>query len=504
MARPSVPAVLVILIAGGLIASPSHAAGAAPARTPGRASLPSGVTSGWWVEVRDSIQQSRMGRDERLRSSERALSFPDWTAESNQVFAYFGISVAGAGDVNGNGYDDVIVGAYLYDNGQTDEGRAFAYYGSATGLSTTPNWIAESNQVEAFFGISVAGAGDVNGDGYDDVIVGAYRYDNGQTDEGRAFAYHGSAAGLSATANWTAEPDQDSALFGHSVAGAGDVNADGYDDVIVGAYRYDNGQENEGQALAYGGSASGLSMTPDWTAEPDQDSAYFGTSVAGAGDVNGDGYDDVIVGAESYENGQFDEGRAFAYHGSAAGLSTAPDWIAESDQGSANFGNSVARAGDVNGDGYDDVIVGAWNYDHGQDREGRAFAYQGSATGLSATANWSAESNQSLANFGYSVASAGDVSGDGFQDVIVGAYLYDHGQISEGRASVFCGSPSGLKTVPCRRGESNQEGAGFGISVGGAGDVNGDGYDDVIVGAWGYHHGQTSEGAAVAKYGRPD
>ena len=166
--------------------------------------------------------------------------------------------MATAGDVNGDGYADVIVGAPNYDNGQTDEGRAFVYYGSASGLSTTANWTAESNQASAYFGYSVATAGDVNGDGYADVIVGAPNYDNGQTDEGRAFVYHGSASGLSATANWTAESNQASAYFGYSVATAGDVNGDGYADVIVGAPNYDNGQTDEGRAFVYHGSASGL------------------------------------------------------------------------------------------------------------------------------------------------------------------------------------------------------------------------------------------------------
>ena len=106
--------------------------------------------------------------------------------------------MATAGDVNGDGYSDVIVGAPRYDNGQTDEGRAFVYHGSAAGLAPPPAWTAEGNQAGADFGGSVATAGDVNGDGYSDVIVGAPVYDNGQTDEGRAFVYHGSAAGLGA------------------------------------------------------------------------------------------------------------------------------------------------------------------------------------------------------------------------------------------------------------------------------------------------------------------
>jgi len=192
-------------------------------------------------------------------------------------------------------------------------------------LLTTPAWTAEGNQGDAYFGNSVDTAGDVNGDGYSDVIVGAPYYDNGETDEGRAFVYYGSASGLSAASDWTAESNQAYSEFGNAIATAGDVNGDGYSDVIVGAPLYDNGETNEGGAYVYYGSASGLSATPNWTAESNQTNAYFGNAVATAGDVNGDGYSDVIVGASRYQNGETAEGGAFVYYGSATGLSASPD-----------------------------------------------------------------------------------------------------------------------------------------------------------------------------------
>jgi hypothetical protein len=153
--------------------------------------------------------------------------------------------------VNGDGYSDVIIGAPYYDNIEASEGWAFVYYGSSSGLGNTPAWTAESDQVDSRFGNSVASAGDVNGDGYSDVIVGAYVYDNGQTNEGRAFVYYGSSSGLSDTPSWTAESDQAESQFGKSVASAGDVNGDGYSDVIIGAPYYDNVEINEGRAFAY-------------------------------------------------------------------------------------------------------------------------------------------------------------------------------------------------------------------------------------------------------------
>ena len=424
-----------------------------------------------------------------------------WTAEGDQNDASFGRSVGTAGDVNGDGYSDVIVGASSFTNGQMDEGRAYVYHGGATGLSTSPAWTAESDQDSAWFGYSVGTAGDVNGDGYSDVIVGAIGYDNGQADEGGAFVYHGAASGLSATAAWTAESDQDEADFGHSVGTAGDINGDGYSDVIVGAPWYDNGQSGEGRAFVYHGAAGGLAAAHTWSAEGNQDGAILGISVGTTGDVNGDGYSDVIVGAYGYSNGQTDEGMAYVYHGSAAGLAASPAWTAESDQDGAQFGSSVATAGDVNGDGYSDVIIGAWHYDNGQDEEGRAYVHHGSAGGLAAAPAWMAESDQVGAWFGQSVGTAGDVNGDGYSDVIVGAPYYDNGQDREGRAYVYHGVAGGLAASPNWSAESDQDGAQFGRSVGTAGDVNGDGYSDVIVGAPSYDNDQANEGRAFVYYG---
>jgi hypothetical protein len=426
---------------------------------------------------------------------------PCWTGEGDQGTAYFGMSVASAGDVNGDGYADIIVGAVYYDNGQTDEGRAYVYHGSASGVSTSASWTAESDRVYTHFGQSVASAGDVNGDGYSDVIIGADFYSNGEFYEGRAYAYHGSASGLSASASWTVESNQADARLGWSVASAGDVNGDGYGDVIVGAYLYDNGQDDEGRAYVYHGAAAGLSTSAAWSAEGNQASANFGRSVATAGDVNGDGYADVVIGAHMYDNAQADEGRAFVYHGAAGGLATTASWTAESNQVAAYFGESVASAGDVNGDGYADVVVGARQHDNVENGEGRAYVYHGSGTGLAPSASWTAEINQSLASFGYSVATAGDVNGDGYADLIIGAPMYNEGGTAYGAAFVYLGAASGLASSAHWMVEGEQASAYYGASVATAGDVNGDGYADVIVGAYWYSNGQTNEGRAYVYLG---
>ncbi len=277
---------------------------------------------------------------------------------------------------------------------QIDEGGAVYPLTIDPLLTATANTQLESDQADAFLGISVAGAGDVNGDGYADVIVGAYQYDAGQTDEGAAFVFLGSANGIASGNSTTAaaqlESDQVGAQLGVGVAGAGDVNGDGYADVIVGAFGYDAGQTNEGAAFVFLGSASGVASGSPATAaaqlESDQADAYLGFSVAGAGDVNGDGYADVIVGAHLFDAGKTNEGAAFVFLGSARGVASGNPTTAaaqlESDQENAQLGRSVAGAGDVNGDGYADVIVGAFGYDAGQTNEGAAFVFLGSARGV--------------------------------------------------------------------------------------------------------------------------
>lgn len=443
----------------------------------------------------------------------------------NQLNARMGHSVASAGDINGDGYGDVMASAQLYDDGQTDEGIVDILFGSAAGIpgDYTPSSVHEgiaSNQVSAQMGHTLGTLGDVNGDGYSDIAVGAHLYDSGQNSEGCAWVFYGSSTGITpgpretpSTADFTVCSDQTGAEFGISVTGAGDVDGDGYPDLLVGAYLFDAGQADEGAAFVYQGSASGIvNGNPTDAAaqlESNYEQAYFGNRVAHAGDVNADGYSDVIVGSPSYAS----EGHAFVFEGGTSGIGDGAPFSAaayfRSFQPESSLGVSVAGAGDVNGDGYEDVIVGAPGYDAGQEYEGAAFIFHGSAAGLlgtdPSTAPTQLESNQTHSDFGSTVAGAGDVNGDGFGDVIVGARSYDAGQTNEGVAFVFLGSARGVADgSPANAAaqlESNQAEAYFGDTVSGAGDVNGDGYADVIVSAFWYDAGQTNEGAAWVFHG---
>jgi hypothetical protein len=243
---------------------------------------------------------------------------PAQTLEGDQANASYGASVDGAGDVNDDGFADVIIGAPGYTGDETGEGAAFAYYGSATGLTTPADWQFECDQEAANCGAAVSGAGDVNGDGFDDVLVGAPAYDDAAADGGAVFAFYGSASGLSASASWAANGSQPGAEFGAAVGGAGDVNDDGYADILIAAPLYDDAFTDEGQVLLYRGAASGLAASSIWGVLGGQAEATLGRRAVGsAGDVNGDGRADVIMGAPAWDNPEEDEGIAYVFHGQA-------------------------------------------------------------------------------------------------------------------------------------------------------------------------------------------
>ncbi len=451
----------------------------------------------------------------------------DARLESDQLDAELGWSVSDAGDVNGDGYSDVIVGAPFFDAGQEDEGAAFIFLGSAVGIAEGgPSAAAtriESNQAFASLGASVSGAGDVNGDGFDDVIVAAPLYDSGQQDEGVAFLFLGSASGIPDGGPGAAEAriqsNQAGAQLGARVSGAGDVNGDGFDDVIVGAPLYDAGEQDEGAAFLFLGSASGMANGSPSTAaaqlESNQVAADMGLGVAGVGDLNGDGFGDILVGSRRYDRGHVNEGVAFAFLGGPSGIADGNPATAaariESNQASASLGSDLAGAGDVNGDGFDDVIVGVGSYAVGDGSHGAAFVFLGNASGIAngnpTTASTVIASSQAGAFLGSSVSGAGDVNGDGFDDVLVGSDGHDGGQANEGAAYLFLGSEAGIQAVDVASAyahiEPDQSGAFLGQSVSRAGDVNGDGADDVLVGAIGFDMGEHDEGAAFVYLPEP-
>lgn len=378
---------------------------------------------------------------------------------SPQANSAFGKSLACAGDVNGDGYSDVIIGAFEAD---LETGAVYVYEGGAAGLSEADTRGFRVSFFDHEAGRSVAGAGDVNGDGFADIIAGL------GSPKG-AGVYLGSTEGVSYLADFSLVEQEEGSGFAKKVAGAGDVNGDGFSDVIVGAPEAGSGS---GAAYLYLGGAGGLSTTPVNTLKV-ASAKQLGFSAASAGDLNGDGFGDVVVGAPDLASGT---GSAYIYLGKSSGLDIANP-ILLSNPDFRYFGHSVAGAGDVNGDGFGDLIIGAPTF---SDTPGAAVLYYGNASASFSNPAVILTSNGFSDFYGFGVAGIGDANGDGFSDIAVTDPTYSS---KDGRVHIYYGSSSGIQPAGSQAIESPDSAGMLGWSVSGAGDVNGDGYSDLVAGA---------------------
>jgi hypothetical protein len=370
-------------------------------------------------------------------------------------------------DVNGDGLADVAVGASYANDGV---GQLRLYRGRPAGLSTSADWILGSPDGDGgSFGESVASAGDVNGDGFADVIVSDPVW-NGST--GRVHLYLGGPGGLASSGTALSSPDGPGGSVGVAVASAGDVNGDGYADVAIGAPGSGD-PSSVGHVHVFYGGPTGLSTVPSLSLVGPP-GGQFGYSLAGAADLNGDGFPDLAIA-------ELSTSRIHVFGGSASGVVSpaAISLAAPSTSAGGSFGFSVAAA-DVDGDGYLDLVAGdaqdyAYVYPGGASGLGStpSLAIYGPGHASCGIAD----------GFGMSVANAGDVNGDGYTDVIVGApYTYDSTTLLPfGGASVFLGSDAGLIIASWTHLCGGPENQYYGGCVAGVGDVNGDGYGDVAV-----------------------
>jgi hypothetical protein len=417
----------------------------------------------------------------------------------------FGLAVSGAGDVNNDGYDDVIVGAHSENTNSGHAGRGYIFSGATGELLCT--LVSPNDQGEGHFGLRVSGAGDVNNDGYDDVIVGASPEDADYENAGRAYVFSGGGEGSRTVLgellhSFVSPNPEPSGRFGGSVSGAGDVNNDGYDDLIVGASETDpwSGPLGEGRAYIFSGQTGGLLYTlvsPSALVSPNDPTGYFGNWVSDVGDVNSDGHDDVIVGAW-YEDTEFlNAGKAHVFSGQTGQLLYT--LVSPNPEANGHFGILVSGAGDVNNDGYPDVIVGALEDPGSSPREaGRAYVFSGTTGDLLHTL---VSPNEETEGWFGVVSGAGDVNNDGCDDLLVGACYEDADYVNMGRAYVFSGE-TGLclyeLVSPNQESLEGSSSAYFGIAVSGAGDVNNDGWPDVIIGASSEDPGSSPVDAGMA------
>ena len=477
---------------------------------------------------------------------------------------YSGISVSSAGDVNGDGYDDLIIGAIYADPNGDNSGETYIVYGGASApgtggrfnLSTldgSNGFILNGIDETDLSGFSVSSAGDVNGDGYDDLIIGAYLADpNGDSNAGETYIVYGGASppGTGGRFNLSTLDGSNGFILtgidandqsGRSVSSAGDVNGDGYDDLIIGA----NGGDPNGETyVIYGGAnapgsdgvldLSDLDGTNGFILTGIDANDFSGRSVSSAGDVNGDGYDDLIIGANRADpNEDGEAGETYVVYGGASAPGTGGRFNLSTLDGSNGFilngidaydrsGTSVSSAGDVNGDGYDDLIIGAYGADG---YAGEIYVVYGGAnapgTGgvldlgaLNGTNGFTLTGIDAGDRSGSSVSSAGDVNGDGYDDLIIGARNADpNGNSNAGETYIVYGGASapgtgGVLDLSDLDGTNGfiltgiDGGDRSGRSVSSAGDVNGDGYDDLIIGASGADpNGRSSLGETYVVYG---
>ncbi|MEH1864570.1 MAG: tandem-95 repeat protein, partial [Nostoc sp.] len=465
-----------------------------------------------------------------------------------------GRSVSSAGDINGDGFDDLIIGAtYADPNGQNSAGSSYVVFGSNSGFDAQLNlsslngsngFVINGINAGDFSGGSVSSTGDINGDGFDDLIIGAFGASpNGQFRAGSSYVVFGSNSGFDAQLNLSTLNGSNGFVInginaddfsGFSVSSAGDINGDGFDDLIIGAiYASPNGQNRSGSSYVVFGSNSGfdaqfnlssLNGSNGFVINGIDQNDRSGGSVSSAGDINGDGFDDLIIGATYADpNGQNSAGSSYVVFGSNSGfdaqlnlstLNGSNGFVINGINAGDYSGGSVSSTGDINGDGFDDLIIGATYADpNGQNSAGSSYVVFGRSSSFDAQLNLSTlnGSNGFVINginagdnSGFSVSSAGDINGDGFDDLIIGAGGAGSSYVVFGRSSSF-GDQFNLSSLDGSDGfviNGINAGDNSGRSVSSAGDINGDGFDDLIIGAGGADpNGQNSAGSSYVVFG---
>lgn len=366
-------------------------------------------------------------------------------------------------DFEADGIADVLVGA----DTAVGSGRAYVYPGAAgTGPATTPSRSFDAILgAGSSFGSAVAAVPDVNGDGFGDAIVGAYGAD-------RAVLYLGSATGLATVGTTLVSPAGAGSYFGYAVTGIGDVDADGYGDIAIGAYRAGTGGDT-GAVYVYHGGSSGLRDTsaPE-VLLPTALHGDFGYALAG-GDLDADGVTDLVVG-EPYAAGG---GAVWIFRGRAGTTMASGSGVSAS---SRSFFGCALATGDIDRNGYPDVIVADQAL---SSYTGVVHYYLASSGGVPSTPSGSRGGPAANASFGVSI-SAGDLNADGYLDVAVGAMTSPFSTQS-GQVFVYHGSASGLSANAATTISTTDVRAYLGRSVAIRGDTNRDGYADLVVGAFG-------------------
>jgi hypothetical protein len=336
-------------------------------------------------------------------------------------------------DFNGDGYLDLAISASAADDAGLSSGKVYLYYGGPSA-----DTIADKRLIgvaSSFFGKAMASAGDFNSDGYDDFLVGAPFYDLPATSAGAAFLFYGGPSADSIPDHiFTGEAGGD--YFGYSVAGIGDFNNDGNEDIAVGAFRADWGSfTGAGKVYVYYGGPS-PNFVADRLLVGSADGERFGCAISG-GELNGDGLSDIAVGAYSYDDGLLNRGRIYLHYGG-----TSPDTLYDlSITGPAEgnkFGWSLTTAR-INDDSFFDLIMGTDGFAVDTFATGQVYSFFGGPT-IDAVADAAFSLNRQGHDYlGYSVASGVDITGDGRHDIITGAPGRNDAAVDGGGVTLLAG-----------------------------------------------------------------
>jgi hypothetical protein len=421
----------------------------------------------------------------------------------------YGLFLGFNGDINNDGFDDLLVAAQSDSSVAPANGAVYVYYGSATGIdpASVDKIIPPLADVIDFFGAYATGnTGDLNGDGFDDLAVGMYGHDVGGVQGGYAYTFDGSPAGVdlgsefgfnsTGQANWS--------LFGGPMTGRSDFNNDGFDDLVVGRAWEPASTELTGWVHVFLGSAAGIDLTTEQQVFPSDNTGNpqrFGEALASGGDFDGDGFDDLVVGSFNDDANGPTSGSVYIYYGSASGLDVSREQklLASSSLSDDAYGEKVA-IGDFDGDGFDDLVVGAPKRDRNR---GVVYLYKGTNLGIDpGTVEIIAPSDPQNNAFYGSWVSAGDMDGDGEDELAIAAAADSVPGVNRGSIYIYGwdGRPirSGAerKITPSNPADEDQ----FGISLDISGDVNGDGMNDLVVGAWGVDSGGLNNVGAAYVY----